>query len=355
MLSRLEISDFRNLSDVKIYPCENFNIFYGENGSGKTSLLEAIYHLGVGRSFRTSVLSNLIQRGCEKFSVFGEVSSVPIGIERFCNGEFSIRVQKKDIYSAAELANTLPLQLIDHSIYNLIDLGPKTRRNFIDWGMFHVKHSDFLFIWKKMRRLLKQRNSALKMKPVLKKNIEIWDADFVDTAYLIDSLRREYLDDFRPIFSKVIKELLDVDEVELVFYSGWSEKKTLNEALKESLIKDIERGYTQLGPHRADLRFFINRVPVYDALSRGQLKLFTCAMKLAQAVLLKENMQKQCVFLIDDLASELDEKHQKIFCDFLSKLNSQVFLTSARFGSFDDLFCEKKINIFNINHGIISN
>lgn len=353
-LSRLEILDFRNLADVKIDLCHQFNLFYGENGSGKTSLLEAIYHLGFGRSFRTHRLNHLIRKGCEKFSLFGNVSSVPIGIERCRKGSFCIHLQKKEVHSAAELANVLPLQLINHTIYHLIDSGPKIRRQFIDWGVFHVEHFVFLSLWKKISRLLKQRNAALKIRPVSKKQVMLWQSDFVETAQLIDCLRRQYLERFEPILLQVLQQLLPLDKLNLVFYSGWDDKRSLEEVLNESLDADLERKYTFFGPHHADLRIYVDKAPIYDVLSRGQLKLFTCAMRLAQAILLKEQKQKPCVFLVDDLASELDDAHMKKVCGFLSGLDSQVFLTGTRFGFFDELFRENLCKTFSVKRGIIN-
>ena len=328
-------------------------MFYGENGSGKTSLLEAVYHLGFARSFRTSLLSRLVREGHEGFSVFGEVGSVPVGIERDCKGHFCIRLQREDIRSAAELAKVFPLQLINHTVYHLIDLGPKERRRFIDWGVFHVEHQVFLSLWKKLHRLLKQRNSALRIRPVSKKSIELWDAELVETAELITQLRRQYLDQLEPVLLSVIKRLLQVDNIRFVFCPGWEEKQSFQKTLSEALEGDLTRGYTRFGPHHADLRICTDKISVRDVLSRGQQKLLACSMRLAQAVLLKEQKGKQSVFLIDDLASELDEHRMRVVCEFLSELQTQVFLTCTREQTFDGLFEKKLTKRFHVEHGTI--
>jgi DNA replication and repair protein RecF len=353
-LSRLEISNFRNLKSTKIHPSPGFNLFYGENGSGKTSILEAIYHLGFGRSFRTHNLDRLIHRDFEKFSLFGEVSSIPIGIERCRKGQSCMRVRQKSVDSIAELVEVFPLQFINHDVYRLVNSGPKERRRFIDLGVFHAEHQRFLSLWKQWRRVLKQRNFALKMRPADKKRIELWNVDFVATACEIDLLRRQYLSQFELILLEIVKRFLHIDQLKILFYSGWNEKVSLQQVLDESLPSDVERGYTQFGPHHADLRIYLDKMPVSDVLSRGQLKLFVCAMRLAQAILLKEQAQKQGVLLIDDLASELDGARKQVICEFLSELKTQVFLTSAHSGIFDGLFDKNLTKIFYVQNGIVT-
>lgn len=150
-LLRLDITDFRNLTSVKLEPIpQGFNLIFGNNGSGKTSLLEAIYYLSLGRSFRSTVISHIIGKTADKFSLFANImtaasQSTPIGIERHQCGEIKMRISGKDARSIAELANLTPIQLINSHCYNLLDT-PSFRRRYLDWGAFYISRSFWLFI-----------------------------------------------------------------------------------------------------------------------------------------------------------------------------------------------------------------
>lgn len=348
VLSSLEIHHFRNISHTKIVPSKEINIFYGENGSGKTSLLEAIYHLSLGRSFRTRYFDRVVQYGQERFSVFGDIASVPTGVERSRAGDVRIRINQADVYAASKLAANFPLQLINQDTYQLITAGPKIRRQFLDWGVFHVEHG-FLANWKKMRRALKQRNAALRSNS---RTAMFWDTEFIEAAYVLDKQRKEYIYRYQPILMKLLSSLLfdSSAKPQIDFYSGWDQSKPLDEILQATLERDGQLGYTQYGAHRADLRIFIDKTPIEDVLSRGQQKLFVCAMRLAQGILLK-NEGKNCTFLIDDLPSELDAQRLKLFCTLLSELDAQIFITGIVPQSFEGLFRNRVVNRFHVKHG----
>lgn len=339
-LCHLELSDFRNFSRAEVKPQRGINLFCGENGSGKTSLLEAIYYLGLGRSFKTRHTKRVIRHEQPQFLVFGKISSGDtIGIEKNRDGSGRMRLSQEKIQSAAELASALPLQLINPDSHRLIEGGPKARRQFIDWGVFHVKHDAFFPSWQKMRRVLRQRNLALRQAMASKSNskkkeVGAWDAALVEQAMLLDKLRREYLDKFTPVFMQLLERLLreseepGVGEMKLCFYSGWDEKRGLQEELQRALPRDFDLGHTQYGPHRADLKIFVENLPAQDVLSRGQQKMVVCAMSLAQAALLQK-ATKKCLLLIDDLASELDAKKRGALCALLTNLKTQVFITGT--------------------------
>jgi len=352
-LSRLEIFSFRNLTHVKIQPSAFINVFFGENGGGKTSLLEAIYHLSFGRSFRTRFSNRVIQHNNDKFSVFGEIASVPVGVERKYNGDIRVRLAQEDVRSVSELAKIFPVQLINPDSYQLVTAGPKIRRQFIDWGVFHVELNLFLPLWKKMQRILKQRNAALRLNSKSQAQIKLWDVELVDVAYSIDKLRRDYINQFQPIFKEVLLKLLDIGDIVLRFHSGWDEKKAFQAVLNESLSRDLLLGYTQHGPHRADLKIYIKDMPAQDVLSRGQQKLLVCALRLSQAILLRQLCQKNTVFLIDDLPSELDAQRREALCCLLSELGAQLFVTGIDNQFFEGMFNKDKTKMFHVKRGEI--
>ena len=151
---------------MTLNPSPRINILHGDNGSGKTSLLEAIHLLGMARSFRSTRLNPVISHEQGSCTVFGQVElgeeqSSALGISRDRSGEIRIRINGQSVRSAAELAETLPLQLINPDSFRLLEGAPKLRRQFLDWGVFHVEPR-FLQAWQRLQQALRQRNSWLR-------------------------------------------------------------------------------------------------------------------------------------------------------------------------------------------------
>jgi DNA replication and repair protein RecF len=351
LVSHIEVHQFRNISFSKI-DTGQVNLFYGENGSGKTSILEAIYYLALGRSFRSRHLERVVQKEARFFSLFAKVADIPIGLKRSLSGDFQIRVNGRDVYSTAELATYLPAQLLNHESFDLLTAGSKERRYFVDWGTFHVERDGFFIAWKNLLRVVKQRNSALKTKNP--KQIKVWDNELISLSMLVNKMREGYLVEWEAVLRELISKSELKDEILLKFQQGWSQECSLEQAIDQSLEKDIAFGYTQYGAHRADVKITIDGKPAHDVLSRGQQKLFICLMKIAQAKLLKDKKNKSCVFLLDDLASELDEKRRQFVCDLLIDSGLQLFVTGIERQAMESLFRKKENNLFHVEQGEIS-
>ncbi|MCK4607855.1 MAG: DNA replication/repair protein RecF, partial [Gammaproteobacteria bacterium] len=274
-LAEIEISNFRNLQHLKLELGPGFNVLYGDNGAGKTSFLEAIYYLALGRSFRSHISRYIIQYEEQQLIVFARVvdedgATIPLGISRTRKGESELRVAGEAVNTQAQLAHLLPLQLINSSSYQLLEAGPKQRRQFIDWGMFHVEHS-FLSCWQRAQRTLKQRNAILKQGDyVARAQIQVWDQELVAASQILHDLRSKYVIELIPIVQQLIETLLERTDVTLEYYPGWDISRPLGELLQEHLARDLKLGYTTIGPQKADLRIRIRSLPVQDVLSRGQ-------------------------------------------------------------------------------------
>ncbi|MGD9108412.1 MAG: DNA replication/repair protein RecF [Gammaproteobacteria bacterium] len=353
VLSHLEVTDFRNIDHISIDLDNHLNIFIGENGSGKTSLLEAIYHLSFGRSFRTRNPGKVIQFGKDKFSLFAEIASIPVGVERYFDGKMRLRKAREDVKSISELTDIFPVQLINPDIYQLINSGAEERRKFINWGMFHVKPRSFLKNWQQMRRILQQRNAALKQFRPSKEEIILWGEKLAEVSAPIRQEQQNYVDRFKQKVAEILPSLLDIKYLDFIYYSGWDDTKLLQEVLRENVIEDLQRGYTQFGLHRADLQILVENRLVKDVLSRGQQKLLACAMLLAQASLLEEETGKKCALLVDDLASELDEDKRKRISAEITKLNVQTFITGTESGPITKNFDQNLLKSFQLDQGKI--
>jgi len=348
-LTRLEISNIRNLQSVRVDLKPGFNALCGPNGSGKTSFLEAVYLLGRGTSFRSKDLSRILPSGAQQFYVSGKLdaSISTLGVEFQASG-IQFRIAGQKARGRLELAEHLPLLFISPESQALVSEGPQQRRRFLDWGVFHVE-PEFLPAWRLYQRALKQRNKSLGSPGVE----TVWDLELARTSELITKLRRDYLDRLSPYVEVYLQKLVGLEGVSLNFAPGWRQDLSYLEALRASLPQDREYGYTRQGPHRADVVLRIENRLARDTLSRGQQKLLVFAMLLAQVALLNEVAAIQPLIMIDELAAELDVAHRERVLRVLAELKAQIFITvtEQRALTQDD---KLPINWFHVEQGRIS-
>lgn len=208
--------------------------------------------------------------------------------------------------------------------------GPKARRQFMDWGCFHQSES-FMHHWRNYQKGLKQRNHALK-KQLPQSQVQLWDHAIVENALQIDAIRQQYLTDLTPYLVTFCQALMPEisSEVVLQYRAGWPKTvEDLHELYRQNFNKDRQLGHTQYGAHRADIRFKFDNQEAINTLSRGQQKLFVCALLLAQASLHEKVVNEPVIMLIDDLPAELDETHRFKLLELLQILNIQHIITST--------------------------
>lgn len=354
-LSSLYIKNLRNLAEIHLDPVSRLNIIYGANASGKTSLLEAIYLLGRAKSFRSNHLHIIEGQAKGGFMVVGQVTgelgqSQSLGIH-YEGGKIHMRAAGQTLMQTMELVTRLPLLLITPDSHKILTLGPRQRRRFIDWGVFHVEHN-FMSAWRRYHRALRQRNAALRT-PGRFGPGEVWDNELDETASQIDHFRREYLRQFLPLLSYFVQKLLPVQwNVSLRYLPGWAQDTTLREALTRSLERDRLLGYTHKGPHRADVVIEAEGKPVQEHASGGQQKLLMCALYLAQAALFKARTQRQCIILLDDLPAELDKEHRRRLMELLYEIGVQVMVTTTDKNLLQIPY-GAEVKLFHVEQGII--
>lgn len=353
-LTELKIAHFRNLVSAELEPIpQGMNLIYGQNGSGKTSLLEAVYYLSVGRSFRSSNINRVVCDLSDRFQIFGQLVSendqyIPVGIERGRNGENKMRISGKDVDSISELASLTPVQLITAHCHNLLD-APDFRRKYLDWGVFY-QSADFLRVWKVYNRALKQRNAILRA-TFANNELESWTQELIKHALQLNTKRQEYIHQLIPLLSETLEDLLPIQNLEIHYDPGWNQEISYEMTLNQSLQKDQQLGYTSQGPHRADLKILVNRMPAKDILSRGQQKLLVCGMLLSQGILLKKLINKKPTYLVDDLPSELDTTSRSNLMRMLSEQNTQVFITAVEREALDGFLTHSPMKMFHVEHG----
>jgi DNA replication and repair protein RecF len=329
-LRRVQVTDFRCLQSAALDLDPQFTLISGPNASGKTSLLEAIYVLGRGRSFRTRRLEHLIRRDAARFVVFGEIETsdrqIPLGVEGSASG-IRAKIGGSKASSLAELAVALPVQIIDPEIHRLIEEGPSRRRRFLDWGTFHLFHVEqFTAHWQRYHQALKQRNAALKSGQP-RAAITAWDGDLLRYGELVTDARSRYVTLLAERAGVIARNLLGM-ELELSYRAGWPRDHSFAESLQQSWSHDQASGATQVGPHRAELNIRLNGMGVKDRISRGQQKLLAAALLMAQLKLFPDDAPVQPSLLLDDPAAELDGDRLTALIREVSAHSVQLIVTT---------------------------
>ena len=328
----VDLLNLRNIASTHVALCEGHNLFFGANGAGKTSFLEAVHLLGYGRSFRTRNPRDLIQKGATSLTVScayrrGSGEEGRAGISKSLAEGSVARLDGETLQTASRLAAEFPLIAIEATSAELFTGGPAERRQAIDWGVFHVEPS-FADVSRSLKRVLWHRNALLKHR-VTSEDLAPWDEQLIQASEAIDSMRAEYFARVIPEFIATLAILSPGLEqgLELELYRGWSSDRDLREVLIERRDRDLFEKRTTRGAHSADLRVSSDGVPVKDRFSRGQLKVLLIAFKCAQAKLYNVGSGNQCAILLDDLAAELDQERLRCVVSMLDGLGCQTLQT----------------------------
>lgn len=420
-LSRLLIRDFRNIASADLSLSPGFNFLVGVNGSGKTSVLEAIYTLGHGRAFRSQHNGRVIRHEQAAFVLHGRIhqlvpllaqaevaqstllqpdlsqgtplvsgslrlsqlapaqlqsSQLPpiqlqpsslqataerldvvygqretlLGLSKNRHGDSTVKIDGDEGYKVADLAHLLPMQLITPESFTLLNGGPKYRRAFLDWGCFHQRQG-FFTAWSQLKRLLKQRNAALRQASHYRQ-LQHWDQQLIPLAEQISQWREDYSAALVHDITASCQQFLPEYRMSFTFQRGWDKEQDYRQVLENQFTRDRLLAHTSQGPHKADLRIRADGVPVEDSLSRGQLKLLMCALRLAQGDYFTRHSGQHCLYLLDDFASELDEQRRGLLASRLKQSQSQVFVSAISARQIQDM-TEKNSKLFMVDQGKI--
>ena len=333
MLHRLEIRDLRNLQSVSMPELGRINLLCGSNGSGKTSVLEAIHLLGLGRPMRSRGIQPVIRHGTEQCVVSAELQPssagrgiTRLGLSRHQGGDATVRINGEAAISRAKLLRELPLQLIDARVASLLSGAPAGRRRFMDWCTFHME-PHFLQQWRRYHRCLKQYNRLLR-NPIQASALAQrsgWIEQLAEAGEALAGMRANWAETFSTVLATLQPSQL-ATEVKLRYMRGWSSGgSSFIDCLSASWAKDRAAAHLRQGPHCADLRFSFQGAAVADRLSSGQLKALAIILRLAAAQQLQQQCGLRCVFLVDDLSAELDRHAKRTLCNLLDQSGHQIF------------------------------
>ena len=354
-VTRLSISALRRFSDVEVDPAPGLNLITGDNGAGKTSLLEALHLMAYGRSFRGRVRDGLIQTGAEAVEVFLEWREGPelrlrrAGL-RHTGHSWNGRLDGRDVAQLGELCAALAVVSFEPGSHALVTGGGEPRRRFVDWGLFHVEPG-FLPVWRRYSRALKQRNALLKS-GMTGSQLDAWDHELAEAGEPITRHRQHYLHALQARLLQVCSDLVpSLGASHIEFQPGWrSNDMPLADALLVARERDRSLGYTSVGPHRADWRIDFAAHPAREALSRGQAKLTALSVLLAQAQDYAMQRGEWPIVVLDDLASELDRKHQARVLELLVASGAQVFVSGTEVPAALEAF-GTGLTRFHVKHG----
>lgn len=350
----IALSDFRNMENARLNLSPTINFIFGANGAGKSSLLEAIYCLGNGKSFRSSDHLNLIRDQQLAFVMHARVNldgrAYALGLSRNRNGAREARIDANPA-SLAGLAACLPTILLSSFSYLFYTGGPKARRHFLDWLTFHVKH-EFYAASRDFQGLLKQRNKALKQR-LSAREVGAWDAELAIQAEKIHLARVAAFESLKPVFLRHAQAVLPAKQIKLEYQRGWPQESQLDSQLKEHLARDYQLGYTELGPQRADLSMNLGAGFAGDMLSQGQQKMAIFALQLAMGECLHLETGKKAVYLLDDLASELDIQNRQRLITELESLQAQMIVTGIELEELSQVIESRQAKLFNVAAGKI--
>ncbi|MCO7226624.1 DNA replication/repair protein RecF [Pleionea sp. CnH1-48] len=370
LFKEIRLTNIRNIPSAVLQLRSKLNVVIGENGAGKTSLLEGISVLANGRSFRTSKIPKVITRDSANLTVFAEANQLDqtfrLGLLRDSQGSFQAKINGQKCNTLSEISKILPVITIAPGYYDNILTQRKERSKLFDWGLFHVEHS-FHHYWLQYGKILKQRNALLKkikdarftdkaQEPGLIKHLSHWDSLLVDAAKPITEQRKNYVAQMNEMLSDFQPFLTSLQEtISLVYRDGWSSKKSLKEHIESGRERDIQLGYTRSGPHRSDIDILLGNEQAVEIASRGQQKLIVSTLVLSIIKKFISTTQKHCFIAIDDLPAELDSVNQATLIRLLMSMkNVQILLTAISLDSLKEAISGYNSLMFHVEHGQFS-
>ncbi|WP_019519138.1 DNA replication/repair protein RecF [Faucicola boevrei] len=380
-ISELHIHHFRNLHTLHLAP-SRCNVILGQNGSGKTALLESIYLLSRGKSFRHHQPKHYITHGKKSTTIFAKLHAnfhtwlsadgtdeQTVAIQKSDDASTQLRHNGQSVISQSPITALLPTLLIEPASLNGLEIGSQPRRELLDWLVFHVEQS-FYPHWLAYQRLLKQRNCLLKQPNAgfYQQQLQAWDWQLSEHAHVIHQYREQILQAWQPHFDSQIQAFLPMyaDKLRLRYSAGFDVNQSFADVLAQRWQSDKELGYTRLGCHRSDMMVLLDLVhddggqshkqtlPATDILSRGEKKLLMMALRLSQLPLLQD-VGKVPLVLLDDIGAELDERALHTLLMGLKQVNSQLFISSLDETIVPILqeIWQKNVKVFHVEQGKI--
>lgn len=336
-LKKLSLLNFKNYADAEIFPDHGVNAFVGDNGEGKTNLLDSIHYLSICKSYFNPIDSQNIRQGEEffviqgSFDMSGREEGVYCGLKR---GQRKIfKRNQKEYERLADHVGLYPVVMVSPTDTNLISGGSEERRKFPD-SIISQFDRNYLESLINYSRILMQRNAYLKQYTTAKGNssetLRVWDDQLIAFGEKIYSARKEFISELTPVFRFYYNYLSGKKEVVDIRYESQLNKGNFQQMLNEAEERDSYLQFTSVGPHKDDLIFSINNMPVKRIASQGQQKSFLIALKLAQFEYVSKKKGIKPILLLDDIFDKLDDFRVGKLMELVSNDNfGQIFITDT--------------------------
>lgn len=357
MIKALSLSNFRNYGKAEVSFSGGINLFCGENGQGKTNLLEAVYMLGMLSSFRKADPSMMVKKGERSFKISGDFSGAGAGrllLEKGERGWKSICADGISYRKKLDYLGKVRMVVFSPDEIDLIQGSPEGRRNYLDRTCFNLNHHHLRHL-KAYRRVLKHRNNLLKRGVFRGEEYDAWTERLALTGAKVVSGRIEFIDRLNEKLSES-HPFLERDRVSLA-YSGpvcgaKDPERLILEALSASSGEERARRVTVAGPHRDDVEIGVNGIVAKSFSSRGEMRSILLSLKTAETSLYREAWDEAPLILLDDVASELDIGRRKALIEYIRSGDSQVLMTTTEAENIP-LFGKGEDTLFMVSHGMV--
>lgn len=336
-ITELELNNFRNYTNSKVKFEEGLNFIVGKNAQGKTNLLESIYLSSVGKSPKNSKDKQIIKFGADraKIGVNFLTNAGKKNIEIFLDksDKKSIRINSLNILKLTELVGILSVVYFSPDELKLIKEVPEDRRTFLDVSISQFDKT-YLYNLLKYNRILKMRNQILKSFDSRESKLEqlkLFTPQLIETAEKIIEKRLIFIENLKIIAKNIHKEITLTEDLDITYSYNKKENLSIKEDLKQEfekiVDKELELGYTCLGPHRDDIVFKINNLDCKHYASQGQQRTVSLVVKLSLMEVIKNEIGEYPILLLDDVLSELDEARQNRLLNMTTKYQTLITCT----------------------------
>ncbi|WP_395373563.1 DNA replication/repair protein RecF [Marinicella sp. W31] len=351
-IRKLRLTNFRILQEFSLENAQQNNLICGPNGCGKTSILEAIYLASTGKSFRNATYKHLIHHQKDSFQIYLEAqtgvdSQLFIGVHRDRKGVKQLRLNHDNCQRQAEITHQFPVVAIDTDTYQFIDRSPQSKRSYMDWMVFHVKHQ-YLHLWSKASGCHKHLNAFYKKK-YSGDELQVWEDKFAYYAEKIQAYRQHAFELLQEQLQKLIdlffKDSLDIT---LKLDKGWRHDLSMQEQLQQDKKKNMEYGLVNNGPHKMNITIRESGQMATHILSRGQKKILSVLFYLCSAEIIQQQTGFAPILCLDDIGAELDKENKHRLLKYLQDKPHQLFITAVSEDEIKDYF--ENMQVFHVKH-----
>ncbi len=356
IIKSIELENFRNYEKENIEFDEKTNIFYGNNAQGKTNILEAIFLSGTTKSHKGSKDSEIVRFNEEDAFIRALYSKnevdYKVNMQLRSRKKKSISINGESLKKAAQLLGLVNIVFFSPEDLSIIKSGPSERRRFVDLELCQLDKS-YLYDLTNYNKIVNQRNKLLKSMDRfndIKDTIDVWDEQLIFYGTKVIKRRKKFIEDLNPIMNRINASISGKDDEFKVVYDFDCLEEEYAEKLRINKEKDIKYKTTSAGPHRDDLKFYINDINIRKYGSQGQQRTAALALKLSEIEFVKMNIGDTPILLLDDVLSELDSSRQNFLLSSIGDIQTIITCTGL------DDFIKNRFTInkcFNVENGRI--